>query len=377
MPLSLRMLCVGVVLFPAALVAQGTPRRFAADSLWRRIWVVGAKVGSDTFVEPRQVTVNRGVVTVLDAGTREIRGFDASTGAQRFVLAATGEGPGEFKRPALLFETPTGFAVLDQATARVTAYSPTAKALWDVVIPDVFRVADVCVSPAGRLLVAYQRRDSVVMVMDTTGRTLGVRRVPWRVPRETPVMFAHTAKLSAPSTSGACALALYLGREWATVSDVSGHMPVYEYIEPGPEPAIQEKTRVLERNLTNVIVAREEISSTNGIAKDALVRGDTVIVQGATTRDARYRMLDYYDIKTGKYLHSRKLPFILIGLTIDQHGTFYGTVIAENIQALVALRPERPSATAGAAKTTPLPTRRADTLARRSPPASVPPPTRR
>lgn len=362
------------VVLPHAVAAQATApaRRFVADSVWRVVWTAGTSANSETFVEPRQVVASGDAVFVLDMGTREVRGFDQRTGGQRLLMAARGVGPGEFKRPAKLVATPTGFAVLDYAAARLTGFTTQGKAEWDIVIPDAFGVADFCVRDRGRVLADYRRRDSSLVEFDTTGRRTSVRRIPWSVPRAAPAGFAHEAFFSPSSSSGACVLAGFFGREWAVIDGPLGAgARVLRYVEAGLEPAVQERDVVKDRTLSKIAVTTTQTSTTEGIVKGAMVRGDTVILLGAQTKAFPHRLLDYYDLKTGRYLVSRRLPFAAIALTIAGDGTFYATVIDAKTQALIAMRPERVTKAYLDQLKKPTPAR-ADTSGRRPPPAVEP-----
>jgi hypothetical protein len=355
-------------------------RRFPADTFWRRIWTAGAK-DDGLFVEPRFVVVNQERVTVLDQGTREVQAFDRRTGRPLLRLKARGSGPGEFKRPAHLVSTGDGFAIADHANSRLTSFDADGRLRWDIVIPEIFRAADFCFVSPTRVLVQFKRRDSSVVVFDSAGRRLSVRSVPWSVPRPSTMSFLHVAHLSPLTPDGACVLAPYFGAEWAVVpaDAASGkRIAVHRYVEPGGEPVvIREETPIGPND--PIPKAVPEVTETPPIAKGALLHGDTIIVVGARTKLDAHRLLDYYD-RDGRYLYSRRLPFPLVSLAIDRDGTFFGSVIEENLQAVIAFRPERlnkevqraldraqPKVAKPVAKPVTTPPR--DTGARRSPPA--------
>ena len=123
------------LLLSNAASAQVAPRHdgrtFAADSFWIRKWLRGGSKEADLLTEPRQVIVAGNTVVVLDEGTREVFAFDIANGQTRLNMKALGEGPGEFRRPARIVQTATGFAVLDHATARLTAFDSLGRMQWD------------------------------------------------------------------------------------------------------------------------------------------------------------------------------------------------------------------------------------------------------
>lgn len=350
-------------------------RRFPADTFWRRLWTAGSK-DDGLFVEPRAVVVHQDRVTVLDRGTREVLSFDRRTGRSLLRLTARGSGPGEFKRPAHLVTTGDGFAVVDHANMRLSSFDAQGRMRWDIIIPEIFRVSDLCFLSPTRVLVHYKRRDSSMVVFDSAGRRLSVRSIPWTAARPSTMTFLHEAFMSPVTADGSCALVSYFGAEWAMIpGDAAGRrMAIHRYIEPGAEPVvIRNETPMSPTDPMPKVVP--EVTETPPIAKGVLLRRDTVIVMGARTRSDPHRLLDYYERATGRYLYSRRLPFPLVALAIDDDGTFFGAVIEENIQALVAFRPERLTKAVqrelDRARKTSVPLR--DTVARRSPPAPARP----
>lgn len=331
---------------PGAPAAAGTTnapvtRRFAADSLWRRVWFVGADSTSDTFVEPRQVSVTGDVVVVLDEGTREVHGLDTRTGATRFVLKPRGQGPGEFKRPAMLAATPVGFAVLDHANARLTAYDRQARRQWDAVLGDIFSIDGLCVRAGPRVVAKLKRRDSSIVEYDSTGRRTAMRSFPWKAVPPNPVGFAFAAFTSDASATGACVIAPIFGAEWG-VAPASGPLRTFALKEPGEPAVITVTERILDRTWNRVTIEGNQQSDTKQASRGAMIRGDTAIVYAAHTKQAPLTLLDYYDARSGAYLYSRKLPFVFNALTVGPDGTFYGTLIRTAQQAVVAMRTERP-----------------------------------
>lgn len=326
---------------PTRLIAQqptGPTRTMAADSLWQRVWIVGNDTTQETFIEPRQLVVSGDLVLVLDAGSRELLAFDARTGKSRFTRSARGTGPGEFKRPALLTATTTGYAMLDLASARFSAFARSGTLEWDIVVPDPFRLQGVCVDAARSAWLSYRRRDSSIVVLDSAGVQRAVHRIPWRTSRPTPIEFAHEAFTSAPSPDGRCAIAPLFGAEWATIATGTTQLRSFAYREPGPEPVMKTSQRVLDRSLKEVVLEQTNTTDALPISHGVMMRGDTVIVYAWLTARHPRRTLDYFDARTGRYLHSRLLPTHFDALTIGPDGTFYGTRIGEP-SVLLAIRP--------------------------------------
>lgn len=332
-------LVMSAVLGTTALRAQSPiARRLPGDSIWRRVWSVGGDTVKETFIEPRHIAVSGDLVAVLDMGSREVHGLDARTGATRFVLKATGQGPGEFRRPAMLTATPTGFAVLDHANARLTAYDRRGKLQWDAVLADVFSIQGLCVRANSHIIATKFRRDSSVAEFDSTGRRLAIKSVPWTDMVRDAVGFAYAHFTSSASSTGDCVLAPIFGSEWGVIPQ-TGAPHAYRLVEPGPKPVVVENKRILDYSLSKVTVERNQQSDSPHATHNAMINGDTVILNAAKTKTFPYLWLDYYRASTGAYVFSRRLPFSINAATVAPDGTVYATRIESTSAWVVALKP--------------------------------------
>ncbi len=314
-------------------------RRLPPDSLWQRVWLAGGDSTTDLFIEPRHVAVSGDLVLVLDVGTREVRALDARTGASRFLLRATGSGPGEFRRPSLLAATPDGFAVVDQANARLSVYDRTARFRWSAPIRDVFTMNGLCMGEGSHFLATLTRRDSSVVEADSLGRVVAVRSIPWQQLVRGAPGFAYT-HFTSNAVSGRCVVAPIFGSEWALVPMHSGASRAV-LLEPGPQPLVTVKTTVLERSPTQMVREQNQQSNTKQASRGALLIGDTAIVYASQTEKSPYKWLDYYRAASGEYLYSRRLPFIANAITIGRDGVLYATSIGESQSVVVAIKPAK------------------------------------
>lgn len=355
-------------------------RSFAADSGWEILWIVGQDKTSGVFAEPRQIIANKARVVVLDGGTREVRVLDLSTGDIRLTKMATGVGPGEFKRPALLAQSVEGFAILDHASGRLSNFSVAGDLLWDFPLPDMFELAGICIPNEESVIVQYNRLHDNVVHLDTAGRRLATKIVPWTNMEREVVLVGLTGFMSNRVHSGGCAFAPLHGAEWVHQPASSDVTPkVHAFVEPGDDPIFETTERILAKDGSKVDVELTQISNSPVVAQGVQAIHDTVVINAWTTKQFPRRILDYHHLPSGRYLYSRVLPFVVNGFAIAPDGTFIVSHIGDTDQIVMAMRPvARPNSSnksgqAGPATATPP----AGTPARPPAPARARPPANR
>ena len=327
---------VPLPLFAQVKTTSSATRRFAADSFWVREWVRGNSKEPDLLTEPRHVVAAHGIVVVLDDGTREIAAFDALTGVSKFNLQAKGDGPGEFRRPSRIAVTPSGFAVVDQATSRVTAFDSLGRLQWNAPLLDAMSSNGICVLRKGLLISKTSGAIGSVLLSDTTGRLLSRRALDERGRKADE--YAWTAHVTGPDAADHCVLARFYGANWYVVS-ANGPFTMHAYIEAGAEPVVNtkqaKKGKVGGKQIVEVTRTSDAVSS----ASDAMLLGDTLIVRATGSGRNAYRLLDYYAMTSGAYLYSRRLPLMPNTVTVGPNGTFYALGIGEESAGIWALKP--------------------------------------
>jgi len=317
-PLLVAALLLGA---PLAAAAQLKPPRVPDAGLpWRAGWNSAEDSATAALTETRQVVISGPLAVTLDDGTREVYGLELETGRPRFVLRPRGSGPGEFQRPLSIIPTPTGFAVWDIATNRLSAYTRQGTLAWDTPLPVGGNLVGMCVTPGPRIHVVLRQRDSSVLTFDTAGRSLGVRSVPWRtLPPKLPG-FAYQGALTGDGGSGACAMAPLFGGEWAVIPD-AGPIRTHALVTPGKPPAV--KTTVISREVTGLnslrIRERQE-SKVPAVSAGVAMLGDTAFILAAEVTGYYRRVVDVYHLPTGRYVESRILPFLASGLAVGPQG---------------------------------------------------------
>lgn len=342
----LRLVLVQTVLVASGVSAQSpqatvsSSRTFRADSFWVHRWIRGGEDEEDLLIEPRGIAFARGVVAVLDLGTRELHALDASTGKTLFSKQAKGSGPGEFKRPALLLRDEDHFGVLDHETARLSVFTTRGVLAWDAPVESAFDVEAGCALPGARFLLKTSGFGKSLMLVDSAGRALGRYSVPRAAAGASAPSFTESAKLTGPIRGDRCAIVPIFGANWFAI-DARGSVTTHTYVEPGDAPVITVSTTVLEKNGRDEIRRATQTTNTSPVASAALHRGDTLIViAGKSKRDAG-RVLDYYVLPSGKYVYSRRLPMSYTSLTVAPNGVFFGTVIGPDWSMVTAFEPSR------------------------------------
>ena len=331
-------LLVNAPISSPAVHAQRAPttRRFHADSFYIREWVRGGTKDPDLLVEPRAIAITDQVVVVLDAGTREVHAFDVMSGAKRFVLKATGEGPGEFKQPMQVAATARHVGVLDAATSRLTVYSDSGRFLWTTRVPDGPVVETMCLLPRGRIRVKYLGAIRAIAMIDSSGNTLSRTSLPVATPLQKAPSFANSAYIADACAGESMAVAPFFGSSWYSIA-ANGAAKRFPYIEAGQEAVVTTKQRRLERTPKHMTTQTTMTTEVNPIARGAMQRGDTVIVEAGATKAHPYQLLDYYRASDGAYLYSRRLPFTPTALAMAPNGRLFAASIGTETSLVVAL----------------------------------------
>ena len=312
-------------------------RRFAADSFWTVAWTRGYDREEDLFIEPRIIAFTRGAVITVDLGTREVLALHPASGRTLLHMTArVGSGPGEIRRPHIIIPVPLGFAVADIGNARLSAFDLKGTLLWDTPLPEPM-VGGLCAQSASRIAIKRYSSDHVE-IRDTSGALLSVRSVSWG--KHSQETLSQGVQVAGPSRKGHCAIIREFGSQFALLHP-SGSLRTFKYIEQLPEPNVESSSKVLEKSASGTVRQYSHSTTSKQSGINAMIRGDTLIVRFGGESARRLRLLDYYSMIDGRYLHSRVLPGGFVSITIAPDGMFYGTEIGAEHSGLVALRPSK------------------------------------
>jgi hypothetical protein len=322
----------------SAAAQPGPPdaRRFAADSFWVVTWARGFDKEPDLVIEPRELVISGGAVIVLDAGTREVLVLDRRTGRTLKRIEPRGSGPGEFRRPTSLTTLHNGFGLLDQATQRFSALNLDGRLLWDIPAPSLSGVA--CAHSTTAITWKLSGSRNALQVIDTSGRRRATRSLPWQHSDKEQMTTAAVA--AGPTSRGECVFARVFGPDFVILNP-TGRQTQHRYIEAIPEPVIEVKRRTVEKSGGSSVVQETQSVKGNSSAMKSVVVGDTLIIQFAGLTSHKYRLLDYYLLPSGQYLHSRRLFAPVTGFTAAPDGSIIVTQIGELNSGISALRPSR------------------------------------
>lgn len=335
---TLAVACLVSTVLPAQPVPKKPTRTFAADSFWIRTWMRGGSKEEDLLTESRQVIAVGGLVLVLDEGTRELLGFDATTGRSRFSLKARGEGPGEFRRPARIAPTQSGFAVLDHATARITAFDTVGRMQWDAPVTSVFETEGLCLLPSGQILSKLEGAVGSILRSDSAGRAIG--RSSLEAGADPKAGYGWSGIVTGPDAHGNCIVARRYGSEWYVVTP-AGAVMKHQYVVHSAEAVVNVTVKPGEREGTRQMVRRSQTVESDPSVMDAMVLGDTLIVRAGGAGRDQLVLLDYYHIRSGRYLYSRRLPGITNAITVGSNGAFFALIIGQEYSTIYALRTSR------------------------------------
>lgn len=333
-PATLALLTIAGFLGGATSVHAQGRRVWAADSFWTRTWVRGGTSEAELLVEPRHLAVAGANIVVLDMGTREVLGFSLANGRTVFHHRATGEGPGEFRRPGLLAPSPDGFLLLDHATSRLSRFDSNGRYRASTPVSNGFAVESVCANDSGTILLKLMGARDALHTLLPDGKRVDVRSLPW--PGRGAESILSSGVLAGAGASAMCALLPRYGSEWLVVPR-SGASAVHRYVRAHRGAEVRTSEQVLERSIGGKRVEQTQLVDGEPAIVEAFAVGDTVIVRDGGDRAAGYRILDYYLLPSGRYLHSRRIPPGFTRLAAAGGGTFVGAHLGEELSSLVAL----------------------------------------
>lgn len=335
-----------LAILPGAIGCSGgerpTPERVFVPMAWDTAWTwVGDE--SDTLgLTPFRVVADEQRLYVLDGIGSQLVAFDATSGSPAWQVGGTrGQAPGEFEMPGSISLGERGtLLVADGGNQRLTVFSRSGDHLSEIPLNGVIPSDGVCTLDDGSFLENNVVFGSPVVRIDSSGNRLSEHALPWPDAAQLPKAAFYLQFL--PHRKG-CVVIVTGGRGWALFRGGEWH-PTRRYVEwfDVPEVDVQTTREPRGRDGAMVDVTYEHITNRRYATLGATVVGDTLLVPFEGETEDAGRVIDLYDIPSGRYLHSYRTPFHTGRMTVGG-GTYFFSKMRGDVPVILAARP-RPTA---------------------------------
>lgn len=302
---------------------------YSADTLWRR----GGPVDDSLLLNPITLAADDDGVYVFDAGTMRVVALSRLDGGARWTFGRRGSGPGEFRQFAAMTARPQGGVLaLDRASFRLTSLAASGSVL-DGEQDDMREARPTSVCPMGRgsyVGASMASRLPLLVRLDSTGEAAPLLRVPWPA-MDTLSVIARQSLVVSDQAGATCMLTPFYGRGFARVTE-HGIAFSADYVEQVPPPT------VVERRDGRGQVSSIGRGSVRAVLDAAVTDSLLAILFEGRTAD-RGRVVDYYDVRDGRYLHSVRLDHRFDRLALAGGVTYLlSREHADDFPELLALR---------------------------------------
>lgn len=277
--------------------------RSVTATRWDTAWVRGGTADDTLLLLPLAVAADAERVYVLDGGAKRLVALNASDGALAWTAGRKGKGPGEFTGAVTLAAMPGGGVVVpDHENQRLSVFGVDGSLAREVSFRGVGYVQAVCPLADGSFLLSTLESSRPLVHLFATGEVIARRPLPWPDLDEAPPLARQTILAATPGHR-ACALGLVLGRGFAVFRDGAFAGP-HRYVEWFDLPEVTTRTEDGGRTRrTASQVSGRRIAATELAADDSAL---FVTFEGEG-RD-RGRLIDRYDLRTGRYLGTLRYP---------------------------------------------------------------------
>jgi hypothetical protein len=313
--------------------------RVMREPSWTPAWTAGG-TSADTFLlQPLVVTADDEHVYVLDRGGSRVVALRAADGSVAWLAGRAGSGPGELKRPQGITRSPRGEVVVsDAGNGRLTVFGTDGRFHRTVALSAPPYFDNLCALADGSMIVRSIGPVDPMFRVDTAGKTLETPSLPWRDLNGPQGAIARQGWLANVPGTDDCVYALRLGRGFTRYS--AGEFgPARPYLESFDVPATQ-----VERGPQGEFRG-ESVSGSIEAARGIGVSGTQLMVAFWGRSEQQGRVLDYYDLRSGAYMHSEPLPYFE-GFTAAGDRAYLLTSVG-GYPAVRALRRTEPAVTAG------------------------------
>ena len=269
---------------------------------WDTLWVRGG--AADTLLlMPLDVVANDELVYVLDGGGKRVVALRTADGELAWITGRAGAGPREFATPVAMTLTRAGnLLVADHQNGRISVLDPSGEVTGHIPFNGYSYVQGMCALADGDLLVATLESDQPIIRLSAQGEVKQRMDLPWPELRDVQPL-ARQASLSSADDFRSCALALTVGRGFAVYRD-GDFAAVADYVEAISPPEVE----VSERSSSSGSSKSARMRRPDFAASDIAVANGEVAVAFRGKTPAAGRIIDHYDLRTGRYGESYEFP---------------------------------------------------------------------
>lgn len=312
--------------------------RVMRESSWDSAWTAGG-TSADTFLlQPLALAADEEHVYVLDRGGSRVVAFRAADGSVAWLAGREGSGPGELKRPQGITRSPRGEVIVaDAGNGRLSVFGTDGRFRRIVSFSTPPYFDNLCALADGSVVVRSLGPVEPMFRVDARGAAVATPRLPWKDLNGPYGAVARQGWLASVPGTDDCVFALRLGRGFTRYSD-GRFGPAHPYVEGFDVPATEVQRGSRGEFKGERVSGSVEAARGIGVSRDQLMAA----FWGQSERQGR--VLDYYDLRTGAYLHSEPLPYFE-GFTSAGDRAYLLTSIG-GYPAVRALRRAFPSAVA-------------------------------
>jgi hypothetical protein len=295
------------------LAVQPGPRRIVEPE-WESIFEVGGAEEDTTLLMPVFLAADANGVWVYDAARRQV-GRLSGAGRLEWWFGGRGRGPDEFMNVRDIESDGAGrLWVLDTDNARITVLSSVGRAESRIPLADL-PYADqlVPMRDRGAILLAVQPRDPL-FVLDLQGRLLRRHGLGWDDFARLHPLAAQTVAATAPD-----------GRHFAVAFRVGDGFFAFRDGRPLPYHGLFVEHVDFPRVSISGGPDRQTayVPPSTPAARSLALERDRLYVHFGGRTEHRNALLDIYELGTGRYLRTLRLPHDLVQAAVGG-GTLYG-----------------------------------------------------
>ncbi len=277
--------------------------RVMRGASWEAVWTVGGTSQDTSLLIPLALAADDEHVYVLDRGASRVVALRASDGSVAWFAGREGSGPGELKRPQGIARSPAGEVIVsDAGNGRLVVFGTDGRFRRAVAVATPPYFDNLCALDDGSVLLRSLAPVAPVFRIGADGAALSTPPLPWSDLNGRYRAIARQGWFARDPATGDCIYALRLGRGFTRYS--AGRFgPQHAYVEGYDLPATQVQ------RTSDGRFRGESVSDNVEAARGIGISGPQLIVAFWGATDRQGQVLDYYDLRSGAYLHSEPFPY--------------------------------------------------------------------